>query len=149
MEGNTPANDSAPNLPEQEAMTQDEFQHVHNRLAPMVWSLAFDLCRENPGPARLNAVLNSLLTLTCGWVVAVTPEDMGVDSEHFDVLVGKFKENMVSMFEDHEVIREDVSQMGNFQGKQLVLRHQNEALANAVQQLIVMLSQAGPEDSVQ
>jgi len=145
METPTPANEA----PQPEEMTDAEFQHVHNRLAPMVWALAFDLCRENPGPARLNAVLNSLLTLTCGWVVAVTPENVGIESEHYDILVGKFKENLAAMLNEQETIRADVSQMGNYQGRQLLLRHQNEALANAVQQLVVMLSTPGPQDGVQ
>lgn len=127
----------------------DEFSFVHNRLAPMIWALCFDICRENPSPARLNAVLNSLLTATTAWITAVTPDGSDVDSEHYTVVVGKFQENFAAMLGDHETIRADVSQLGNFQGRQMILEHQNNALAKAVKELVIVLTdlQAGGKEA--
>ncbi len=120
--------------------TSDEFSHVHNRLGPMIWALTFDICRENPSPARLNAVLNSLISSVAAWIVAVTPQmEAGEESPHFDTVIGKFKENFASMLEDNEMVRADVSQLGNFQGRQMLLEHQNNALAKAVKELVTVM----------
>lgn len=124
----------------------DEFAAVHAQLAPMIWALAFDACRASPSQARVNAVLNSVLTAAVGFTVAVTPDGTETDSEHTDMIIGKFKENLRNMLDDRENVREQVSQMGNFQGRQLILTHQNNALAKAVNELTnVMLAAMGPQ----
>lgn len=122
----------------------DEFSHVHNRLAPMVWAMCFDLCRENPGNARLNAVLNSLLTTALGFVVALTPEGTEADSEHFTSVRDKFLTNLESMVKDAGNVRAMVSQLGNYEGRHMLLRHQNQAMAQAFQSLTnVILAASG------
>lgn len=121
-------------------VVEDEFSEVHNRLAPMLWSLTFDICRENPSKARINAVLNSLLSATTGWLVSVTPPGNGPDSDHFKDIVSKFTSNYAAMLEDHEKVREEVSLLANTKGRQLMLEHQNEALAKAVRELVVVLT---------
>jgi len=123
-----------------------EFDFVHNRLAPMIWALCFDLARENKTSDRLNAVLNSLLTSTCSFVVALTPEGEVASPEHAKAITVKFEENLAAMLADHETVRDDVSKMGNGGGRNLLLNHQNNVLAKAVQELVLALNsnQNGP-----
>lgn len=117
---------------------EDEFLSVHNRMGPMIWALAFDLCRENPSSARLNAVLNSLLTSALGFVVCVTPDEAPED--HNQMIRDKFAANFDGMLAEREKTRETVSQLGNYQGRQMLLQHQNQALAMAVQSLVAAMT---------
>lgn len=126
-----------------------DFVALHNRLAPMIWALAFDMAREKPGPERLNAILNSLLTATLAWVVALTPESVEGDSEHYNAIREKFVQNLDGMLQDSDAIRAQVSQLGNYQGRQMIMSHQNEAMTKSFIQLsnlIIASVGATPQD---
>lgn len=131
-----------------EAMTEqvtDEFSVIHNRLAPMVWALAFDICKEDPSPARMNAVLNSLLTSAAAWTVAVSPPEVTSNSAQADTIKAKFASNLTAMLDEHESVRSDVSQLGHFLGRQLLLEHRDNALAVAVKELVNVLLASRPQ----
>lgn len=117
----------------------DDFDAVHSRIAPIIWCLAFDIAREQNSTARLNAILNSLLTTTLSWIVAMMPQDTEAQSGAYDVIRGKFIENLDMMVADRENIRKTVTELGNGVGRQYLMAHQNAKVADAINNIAGVL----------